>query len=40
MIANDTLMHNFLHRTGILRCFKAEHAYGVTRYLPRAAMLI
>jgi hypothetical protein len=34
MIAIDTLVHNFLHRTGILRRFKAEHAYGVACYRP------
>ena len=28
MIAIDTLVHNFLHRTGILRRFKADHLYG------------
>src|SRR5262249_1086727 len=28
MIAIDTLVHNFLHRTGILRGLQAEHAYG------------
>ncbi len=27
MIAIDTLVHNFLHRTGILRAFAAEHLY-------------
>lgn len=34
MIAIDTLVHNFLHRTGILRRFKAEHAYGPACYEP------
>jgi hypothetical protein len=34
MIAIDTLVHNFLHRTGILRAFKAEHQYGVRCYRP------
>jgi hypothetical protein len=34
MIAIDTLVHNFLHRTGILRRFKAEHAYGAWCYAP------
>ena len=29
MIAIDTLVHNFLHRTGILRRFEADHAYGM-----------
>jgi hypothetical protein len=32
MIAIDTLVHNFLHRAGILRRFKAEHAYGAACY--------
>jgi hypothetical protein len=32
MIAVDTLVHNFLHRTGILRRFRAEHPYGVGCY--------
>jgi hypothetical protein len=32
MIAIDTLVHNFLHRTGILRQRKAEHPYGTRCY--------
>jgi hypothetical protein len=32
MIAVDTLVHNFLHRTGILTGFVAEHAYGTGCY--------
>jgi hypothetical protein len=32
MIAVDTLVHNFLHRTGILRKFQATHAYGADCY--------
>lgn len=28
MIAVDTLVHHFMHRTGILRRFHAEHPYG------------
>jgi hypothetical protein len=32
MIAIDTLVHNFLVRTGILRRFEAEHAYGPACY--------
>ena len=28
MIAVDTLVHNFLHRTGILHRLNATHAYG------------
>jgi hypothetical protein len=31
-IVVDTLIHNFLHRTGILRRFRAEHAYGAGCY--------
>jgi hypothetical protein len=34
MIAIDTLVHNFLHRTGILKRFGAEHAYGAACYRP------
>ena len=34
MIAVDTLVHNFLHRTGILRRFAADHAYGSGCYRP------
>jgi hypothetical protein len=34
MIAVDTLVHNFLHRTGILHRFKADHAYGLACYRP------
>jgi hypothetical protein len=34
MIAVDTLVHNFLHRTGILRRFRADHAYGLSCYQP------
>jgi hypothetical protein len=32
MIAIDTLVHNFLHRTGILQRFGADHAYGSACY--------
>lgn len=32
MIAIDTLVHNFLHRTGILQRFGAAHAYGSACY--------
>jgi hypothetical protein len=35
MIAVDTLVHNFLHRTGILQRFEAEHSYGPACYGPR-----
>ena len=32
MIAIDTLVHNFLHRTGILARFGADHLYGAACY--------
>jgi hypothetical protein len=32
MIAIDTLVHNFLVRTGVLRRFEAEHLYGPRCY--------
>jgi hypothetical protein len=34
LIAVDTLVHNFLHRTGILGRFKAGHPYGPGCYRP------
>ncbi len=34
MIVIDTLVHNFLHRTGILHRFGADHAYGSACYRP------
>jgi hypothetical protein len=34
MIAIDTLVHNFLHRTGVLRQFGTEHVYGPACYQP------
>ena len=34
MIAIDTLVHNFLHRTGILARFGADHVYGSACYRP------
>ena len=34
LIAVDTLVHNFLHRTGILKRLKAAHAYGPDCYRP------
>jgi hypothetical protein len=34
-IAVDTLVHNFLHRTGILQRLGAEHSYGPRCYQPR-----
>jgi hypothetical protein len=33
-VAIDTLVHNFLHRTGILQRFCAEHPYGDRCYRP------
>jgi hypothetical protein len=35
MIAIDTLVHNFLVRTGILHRFDAKHSYGLACYRPR-----
>ena len=40
MIAIDTLVHNFLHRTGILRDLRAEHAYGTGCYAPSGCAAI
>jgi hypothetical protein len=34
LIAIDTLVHNFLHRTGTLARFKANHVYGAACYRP------
>ena len=34
MIAIDTLVHNFLHRSGILARFNANHSYGAACYRP------
>jgi hypothetical protein len=34
MIAIDTLVHNFLQRTGILHRFDAKHPYGLACYRP------
>jgi hypothetical protein len=34
LIAIDTLVHNFLHRIGILARFNAKHAYGGACYRP------
>ena len=34
LIAVDTLVHNFLHRTGILARFNATHSYGGACYRP------
>jgi hypothetical protein len=40
MIAVDTLVHNFLHRTGILRDLAAEHLYGGHCYSPNGCAAI
>jgi hypothetical protein len=40
MIAIDTLVHNFLHRTGILSRFGADHAYGAACYGPSGCAAI
>ena len=37
-VAVDTLVHNFVHRTGILRRLGAEHPYGVGCYRPADAL--
>ena len=34
MIAIDTLVHNFLHRTGVLHRFGGAHGYGLACYRP------
>ena len=34
LVAIDTLVHNFLHRTGILRRLWADHPYGEGCYRP------
>jgi hypothetical protein len=34
MVVIDTLVHNFLHRTGTLRLLDADHAYGPRCYAP------
>jgi hypothetical protein len=34
MIVVDTLVHNFLHRTGVLKRSRAEHAFGAGCYQP------
>lgn len=40
MIAIDTLVHNWLHRTGILKRLGAEHAYGSRCYAARGCASI
>ena len=34
MVAIDTLVHNFLHRTGTLKAYRASHQFGPGCYLP------
>jgi hypothetical protein len=38
MIAIDTLVHNFLFRTGILHRFDADHVYGLACYRERGCV--
>jgi hypothetical protein len=40
MIAIDTLVHNFLHRTGILQRLDAQHPYGLACYRPNGCAAI
>lgn len=40
LIAVDTLVHNFLHRTGMLSRFGAEHPYEAGCYAPNACASI
>jgi hypothetical protein len=40
MIAIDTLVHNFLHRTGILNRFEASHSYGAAQNRASSAPFI
>jgi len=40
LIAVDTLVHNFLHRTGILSRFHADHPYGPACYRPEGCEAI
>jgi hypothetical protein len=40
MIAVDTLVHNFLHRAGILRDLRADHPYGPGCYAPTGCAAI
>ena len=35
MVAIDSLVHNFLHRTGILAAYGADHPYGPRCYGPK-----
>ena len=40
MVAVDSLVHAFLHRTGILRRFGAEHTYGAGCYGPNGCAAV
>lgn len=40
MIAVDTLVHNFLHRSGILYAYGAEHMFGQACYGPNGCEMI
>jgi hypothetical protein len=40
MIAIDTLVHNWMHRTGILRQLDCQHAYGARCYGARGCAAI
>lgn len=40
MIAVDSLVHNFLHRTGILYAYDADHAFGPACYGPNGCEMI
>ena len=40
MIAVDSLVHNFLHRTGILYAYDADHAFGPACYGPNGCEAI
>lgn len=40
MIAIDSLVHNFLHRTGILYAYGADHAFGQACYGPNGCEVI
>lgn len=40
MIAIDSLVHNLLHRTGILHEFEAEHSYGPACYRPNGCEFV
>jgi hypothetical protein len=40
MVAIDTLVHNWMHRTGILPRFGAEHSYGPACYGPNGCQAI